>query len=92
MTNELGYRMLEFEGQTSWIWCMLHVRNLVAKTMVRQFDLPRNQEMGELGTELAEWADEDDYSAMATDIDDNDDKGWVDEVTELTAEEQAGLE
>ncbi|KAI6099143.1 hypothetical protein F5141DRAFT_988846, partial [Pisolithus sp. B1] len=51
MTNELGYRMLEFEGQTSQIQCMLHVRNLVAKTMIRQFDLPRNQEMGELGTE-----------------------------------------
>ncbi|KAI6095004.1 hypothetical protein F5141DRAFT_1014115 [Pisolithus sp. B1] len=29
---------------------------------------------------------------MAADINDNDDKGWVDEVAELTAEEQAGLE
>ncbi|KAI5985182.1 hypothetical protein EDD15DRAFT_2112101, partial [Pisolithus albus] len=51
MTNELGYRMLEFEGQTSQIRCMLHVGNLVAKTMIRQFDLPRKQEIGELGTE-----------------------------------------
>ncbi|KAI6111132.1 hypothetical protein F5141DRAFT_961686, partial [Pisolithus sp. B1] len=54
MPNKLGYRMLEFEGQTSRIQCMLHVGNLVAKTMIRQFDLPRNQEMGELGTEHAE--------------------------------------
>ncbi|KAI6094755.1 hypothetical protein EDD16DRAFT_1420940, partial [Pisolithus croceorrhizus] len=51
MTNKLEYRMLEFEGQKSWIQCMLHVRNFVAKMMIRQFDLPRNQEMGELRTE-----------------------------------------
>ncbi|KAI6111601.1 hypothetical protein EDD16DRAFT_1431141, partial [Pisolithus croceorrhizus] len=51
MTNKLEYRMLEFEGQISQIQCMLHVGNLVAKMMIRQFNLPRNQEMGELGTE-----------------------------------------
>ncbi|KAI5993171.1 hypothetical protein EDC04DRAFT_2501855, partial [Pisolithus marmoratus] len=41
MMNELEYRVLEFEGQMSQIWCMLHVRNLVAKMMIRQFNLPK---------------------------------------------------
>ncbi|KAI6030154.1 hypothetical protein EDC04DRAFT_2499093, partial [Pisolithus marmoratus] len=51
MTDELEFDIPEFEGKTSRIWCILHVGNLVVKMMIKQFDVPKNQEIKALGAE-----------------------------------------
>ncbi|KAI6107637.1 hypothetical protein EDD16DRAFT_1435271, partial [Pisolithus croceorrhizus] len=41
MTNKLEFNIPEFEGKTSRVWCILHVGNLVVKTMIKQFNVPK---------------------------------------------------
>ncbi|KAI6097184.1 hypothetical protein F5141DRAFT_1011488 [Pisolithus sp. B1] len=59
--------------------------------MIKQFDIPKNQEVEVLGAELAEGNDGN-YDVISTDLKEDDTEGWVNEVSLMTAEEQAGLE
>ncbi|KAG1722531.1 hypothetical protein EDD22DRAFT_760423, partial [Suillus occidentalis] len=41
MVNELSDLLEDFPGETNRTRCFLHIVNLVAKTLIRQFDVPK---------------------------------------------------
>lgn len=41
MIDTLGLNVVEFEGSIGHVRCFAHVVNLVAKSMLRQFDVPK---------------------------------------------------
>ena len=97
MIQELETLTLEFAGFASHTRCFLHIVNLVAKSMLCQFDakkvtIKRDSEMAALVDELAE------EEAMADEIEDDDDKevdnedGWIDEMESRTEDERIKLE
>jgi len=102
MMEELELMLTEFEGQSTRTRCILHVGNLVAKSMIKQFDISRGWEGEELGPEerelraLGQGIDVEDYEMIGeTSLDpvqDDDVNGWVDEIALLSAEEKADLE
>ena len=96
MIQELETLTLEFAGFASHTWCFLHIVNLVAKSMLRQFDakkvtIKRDSEMAALADELAE------EEAIADEIEDNDDNeidnedGWINEMNSRTDDERIKL-
>jgi len=105
MITELADMVGHFGGKTAQTCCFLHVVNLVAKSLLKQFDVPKKQAdeyLGSSETELRAIAEEIEVEDEATiaengdgdpnadDIDDLD--GWTDEVGNMTEEEQEELE
>ena len=43
MVEELAKRVMEFPGQANCTRCFAHIINLVAKSLLKQFDLPENK-------------------------------------------------
>src|SRR6266481_3801997 len=43
MVEELAMRVTEFPGQANHTCCFAHIINLVAKSLLKQFDLPENK-------------------------------------------------
>ena len=97
MIQELETLTREFTGFTSHTWCFLHIVNLIAKSMLHQFDvkkvmIKRDSEMAALADELAE------EEAIADEIEDDDDNeidnedGWIDEMNSRTDNERIKLE
>jgi len=99
MTDELTGLIAHFGGDLTWMRCLLHVINLVAKMVTKEFDIRGSgeEDTDELMT-LAEGADTDDlqmngWERSGDGSDDADDvDGWVDEISLLTANEHARLE
>ncbi len=102
MVAEMGVLLPFFEGQFHRVHCFAHVVNLVAKSMLRQFDAKTAGEVeGEADEdvrallELAETMAEEDAETMAAQRDEDgeqgpleDDDEWVDEVESLSPEER----
>lgn len=97
MIRELSGKVLEFGGPTTHTRCFLHTVNLVAKSLIREFDVKR----GEADQALAHSTDSTDIELeeLSADMEedtgttyevDNDD-GFVDEVELLDKKEQAAL-
>ena len=102
MMDELEFTLAHFEGQGTRVWCILHVGNLVAKRILKQFDIPCNRRRMELAPEdeelhnLTEGSDvSEDYEmidAIGGDFDDDDVDGGVDEDTLMSVNDRADLE
>ena len=97
MIQELETLTPEFAGFASHTWCFLHIVNLVAKSMLRQFDakkvtIKRDSEMAALADKLAE------EEAIVDEIEDDDDNeidnedGWINEMNSRTDDERIKLE
>ncbi|KAG1747816.1 uncharacterized protein EDB91DRAFT_1048098, partial [Suillus paluster] len=41
MTAELADLVAHFGGESAWTCCFLHVVNLIAKSLIKEFDLPK---------------------------------------------------
>lgn len=92
-----------FPGAANRCRCFLHVVNLIAKTLLKQFDIPKKkakEALDEAERELLELAQDLDIEEATTaaenglggDSEENDDvEGWVDETAELTEEEREEL-
>ncbi|OBZ79481.1 putative AC9 transposase [Grifola frondosa] len=102
MIDELSKLIDTFPGETNCVRCFLHVVNLIAKTLIRQFDVPKKDQnaiLTEDERELQELAEgvADDLAAQGDgeEVDEllevNEDD-WIDEIELLTAEERANLE
>lgn len=97
MVRELSDKVPAFGGVTSHTRCFLHTVNLVAKSLIREFDIKKrdtdqalaDDELDELIQVDSEDSDEDDSSA---DLADDNDSGWVDEVELLADDERDALE
>lgn len=100
MTAELADLLAHFGGETGRTRCFLHVINLVAKMLIRQFDLPKAKGGAEsTDKELKELVEDVDLEDLETRLangegEDNRDNtdGWVNELEFLTDDERAELE
>jgi len=105
MIDELGDLIKSFPGDTNHAQCFNHVIALVAKSAIRQFDVPKGQADAALDEaerelrDLAEGIDiEDEMTQGEWEIpgDDDDDEengdGWVDEVATLSIADREELE
>ncbi|KAG1777141.1 hypothetical protein EV702DRAFT_970247 [Suillus placidus] len=96
MTAKLEDLVAHFGGESARTHCFLHVVNLIAKSLIKEFDLPKKkadevlsraeEDMQEFTTDI-EWEDQITV-AENRDGDPNSDKfdnteGWVDEMSEL---------
>jgi hypothetical protein len=104
MIDELVDMLPNFSGQANHCRSFLHIVNLIAKTLLKQFDIPKKDAESALDDaekELLELAAGIDMEEMVTvaeagagdkDDDENDDvEGWVDETALLSKEERAAL-
>jgi hypothetical protein len=104
MIEELSKLLRDFPGEANCTRCFLHIVNLVAKQLLKQFDVPRkdadsvlNEAEKELfnlaaGIDIEELVTAAERGARAGSEDNDDTDGWVDEMEELNAEERAALE
>lgn len=67
MSDILGEQVEGFEGSLGWVRCFAHVINLVVKTLLRQFDVPKAKlnEVDAEDEELYELAADDDEDGGA---------------------------
>lgn len=98
MIDDLIDMLPNIPGALNQCWCFLHIVNLIAKTLLKQYNISKKDARAALDAakqELLEIADGLDIEEMATmakcGIDDKDDADnvdeWVDETEELTEEE-----
>lgn len=106
MIKDLAALVPEFAGSASHTRCFLHTINLVAKSLIREFDVAKKEANGALDGKDAEVANEidelrkDDENEedviVLQDLDDNEltdnDEGWVDDVEMLPADEHNKLQ
>ena len=95
LTTELADRIAHFGGPTTRTRCFLHVINLVAKSLIKQFDLPKESSDLDMARDLnrddeATIAENGDGDQDAEDVDNED--GLVDEIEQLTVHERTALE
>jgi hypothetical protein len=100
MIDKLGEMISDFPGRANQTHCFAHVVNLVAKTIIKQFDIPkkkknksndkRNDEEQML-EQLAEGIDIEEIKTRIMSIseeqDNDNDEGWIDEAELLSEEE-----
>jgi len=103
MIDELVNMLPNFAGQANRCCCFLHIVNLIAKTLLKKFDVPKKDAESALDdaeTELFDLAAGIDMEMVTVaevgagdkDDEENDNvEGWVDEMVLLSDEEQAAL-
>jgi len=104
MIHQLEELIDKFKGEESQTCCFTHILNLITKSIIQQFDIPKAQAdkvFDEVTTALMELAGNIDAEEqkMAESIDDsNNDKedkyleDWVDEWVTMTVEQLAALD
>jgi hypothetical protein len=104
MIEELSKLLRDFPGEANQTRCFLHIVNLIAKQLLKQFDVPRKNAdaaLDEAERQLLELAAGIDIEELVTAAEqgagvgseDNDDvDGWVDEMEELDLDEREELD
>lgn len=103
MTDALADLLPAFQGQYARTRCFLHILNLVAKSILRQFDVQEVdesdlesivdddvRELASLASDLA--AEEAETAAELGETEGDEAESWVDEVKTLSAAERASFE
>ena len=98
MVLELSNLLLDFPGATNQTWCFLHVLNLVVKSILQQFDVPKtnNEVVDDALEELAKLAgnieqEEAKCCEVNSDKGNEDDDyvdGWIDKRANMTDEKE----
>ena len=95
MVEELYATLPAFGGAASHTRCFLHVVNLIAKSLIHQFDVSRKDADAEpeqlAATNEGSEKENDSHADVETRSKVDNDDGWVDEVDLLTNEEQEQL-
>src|ERR1700722_10294959 len=103
MVTELAKLLRDFPGEANRTRCFAHIVNLIAKSLLSQFDVPKKQADEELSAaekelqKLAQDLELDkvqtrlERTKQANDEEADDLEGWVDEVDQLSEEEQGQL-
>jgi hypothetical protein len=99
MVDELIDLMPDFPGKVNHTRCFAHVLNLVAKTVIKQFDAPKKGlfDLNDEELVLADLAagielEEDEMRAKVDNDEDMDnEEGWIDEELLLSEDERSQL-
>jgi hypothetical protein len=105
MVDKLEDLLPDFGGAASHTWCFLHTVNLIAKFLLREFNIMKKAEAARetdddvasdtSDTEFADLSNEVQHENTSADVDeelpDNED-GWVDEVVLLNQDERIELQ
>jgi hypothetical protein len=103
MIDQLVDLLPKFPGQVNQCRCFLHIFNLITKTLLKQFDVPKkgvDVALDEAEWQLLELAAGIDLDKMVTvaknglggdSVDKDNVEGWVDEMELLLAEESEAL-
>jgi hypothetical protein len=86
MIRELAVKVLEFGGTSTHTRCFLHTVNLVAKSLIREFDITKR----DADEALADGSENNLELDLEGEVDN--DEGWVDEVELLSEDERDALE
>jgi len=106
MIEELADLLRDFPGEANWTRCFTHILNLVAKSIIKQFDVPKahaDKVLDDAAKELAalavdldieEWISYEDPSGDGEDDADEEDNvdGWTDVCDGLSSEEREALD
>lgn len=101
MIQELANLLEEFPGASNQTWCFTHILNLIVKSILRQFDIPKakaDQALDDVARELFDIAENIDYEeedtrAKAEDKEDDDNvEGWIDEWASMSDEDREELD
>lgn len=105
MVEALKDQLEIFPGDSNCTWCFAHVINLIAKSVIQQFDIPKtkgNKSFDDVLWELMVLAEELDKEELAmkegecwaseVDREDDDVDGWVNEQEEMSEPEQKELD
>lgn len=101
MIDELANLLDLFPGAANQTRCFLHIINLVVKSIIKQFDLPKAQADGilnEATKELQKLAgdivleEEESRNEGKDDDEDDDCEGWIDERKDMTEGEKQRLD
>ena len=104
MVDELSKLLRNFPGDANRMRCFLHIVNLVAKQLLKQFDIPRKHVDSALdkaekqlldlaaGIDIEELVPAAEQGAGVVSDGNNDIDGWVDKMDELDAVEHDTLE
>jgi hypothetical protein len=101
MIEELSEMIANFPGKPNQTRCFAHVLNLIAKTIIKQFDAPTKARKGssrpesdeEVLEKLVEGMDMEEFETRLNAVEDKDDDmdGWIDEAELLEEDEQEKL-
>jgi hypothetical protein len=98
LIDKLANLVPGFPGKANQTRCFAHVLNLVAKSIIKQFDQPKKSGMDSEDEGLAEIANslesDDEDANGCDDIDqdlDDDVEGWIDETALLSTEQKGRL-
>ena len=104
MVDKLSTLLRDFPGEANRTRCFLHIVNLIAKQLLKQFDVPQkdaNSALDEAEQQLLELAVGIDIEELVTEAEHgvgfgsegNDDiDGWVNKMDELDSDEREELE
>ena len=96
MVKELEKSLVNFPGEASRTHCFCHIINLVAKSIITQFNALKNQQGNNGLVNLAGPIEAEEERQQIEDLLENkemdDDEGWVDERAELSGVELAVLD
>jgi hypothetical protein len=100
MIDALGDILEHFPGQPNQTRCFLHILNLVAKTIIKQFDVPKKTGQGTDDIDfsvleaLADGIDLEEHATQLADeeIEMDNEEGWIDEASLLSDEERDRLD
>jgi hypothetical protein len=108
MIDKLARRLVEYPGAPNCARCFTHILNLVVKSMMHQFDVPKKRwdaKTNERTDELLDLAgdieaeeletqheQEDSQDGKEEGLSHNNDEGWVDEREDMTEEDKEELE
>ena len=96
MVKELEKSLVNFPGEASRTCCFCHIINLVAKSIIMQFNALKNQQGNNGLANLAGPIEAEEERQQIEDLQENketdDDEGWVDEHAELLGVELAVLD
>jgi hypothetical protein len=99
MTRQLAKLIPSFGGEPTRTRCFLHIVNLVAKSILKEFDSSKNKAdldedlLATAGDDLAEGLEGEEQITLAErgdedDMEDDDVEGWVDEMEEMSIDER----
>jgi hypothetical protein len=100
MIDELANLLEDFPGRANQTRCFTHVLNLVVKSIIKQFDLPKARVLDEAADELLKLAGdielEEELSAAdgkeGEEGEDDNTERWIDEREEMTVAEVEELD